>query len=245
MRQPHRSQPGLLPHIAQPIDMVVKKLELVEVDGEADSSLGDTSEGVNGRLLPHLITKVGEEGGLDVGWAVLLSSVQDPQLQILCSEDRGGVGSRSNIPGTSKPKTSQSSGEVGLLPLGVIQGSAKDARGSLPGDLVKSLPAHLMVGGVSGPQGVHDLPQAKAGSQQNVLHLRVLEKRELVCDGLDLVDPLVDGLSDIPVAADGAPKEDDALLLNSWNPSLQWRIRLVIGGVRALHSGLGSAWRRE
>ena len=53
----------------------------MKVDGETDSPLCNTSEGVSGRL--HLSTEVGEEGRLDVGWAVLLCSAQDPQLEIL------------------------------------------------------------------------------------------------------------------------------------------------------------------
>ena len=42
--------------------MVRKKLEVVKVDGETESSLGDASKGVNGRLLPPLDTEVGEKG---------------------------------------------------------------------------------------------------------------------------------------------------------------------------------------
>ena len=64
MWQPKRCQPGLLPHIVQPIDVVDKKLELVKVDLETDSSLSGTSEGVIGDLLPNLSTEVGEEGRL-------------------------------------------------------------------------------------------------------------------------------------------------------------------------------------
>ena len=108
----------------------------MKVDGRTDSSLGDTSEGVNGHLLPHLGTEVDQEGGLDVAWAVLLCSAQETQLEVLSNEDRGGVGSRGNVPGTAKTKTSQGCGKVCLLPLGVIQRSAEDARDCLRGDVM-------------------------------------------------------------------------------------------------------------
>ena len=138
----------------------------MKVDGEADSPQCSTSEGVNGCLLPHLSTEVGEEGRLDVGWAVLLISAQDLQLEILCSEHRGGVGCRSNVPGTTKTKATHVCGELSLLPLGVVKWPAQDARDCLPGDVVTSLPAQLMVGGVSGAECVHDLAYTETRSQQ-------------------------------------------------------------------------------
>ena len=107
-----------------------------------------------------------------------------------------------------------------MLPLQGVQRPAQDAGEGLSGDVVASLPAQLMVGGVSCAESIHHLGYGEACPEQNIFHLSILEKREPGSGKLNLLDPLADGLADKAVAANRAAKKNYPIFLYPWDTSL-------------------------
>ena len=105
------------------------------------------------------------------------------------------------VPGSTQPQATHSHRKLCLLPLYVIEWSAKDTGKSFSQDVIPCLPAQLVVGRVCCAERVHHLGDTETGSDEDILHLCILEEGELVNGSLGFADPLIDGLVNKLVAA--------------------------------------------
>ena len=124
------------------------------------------------------------------------------------------------IPGSTQPQATHSHRNLSLLPLYIIEWPANYACKSLSQDIIPSLPAQLVVGWVCGSECVHHLGDAETRSDEDILHLCILEEGELVNGSLSFADSVINGLVNKIVAANWRPQEDDPFLLHPWNATV-------------------------